>query len=240
MARNRALGSPFQVETVSDSFDADRGVDMYAINAEVGTPVTATLNPYAAGGDQVVIQDVANNAGTQPITVVPGDGQTILSGFGSSLSLSTNGAGVLLTFIKELNGWVPELFGGGGGGTPTTPGLNIVRVNTGGTGGAQASPYTAKAFDWVICDASAGPIVVNLPALTSGQWVSVAQDGGTAFNDTITINPASGDLDQPVPNNGTFVSSLVFGPGTRWTPPDAVDMRVQYYNGGSPGGLLLE
>lgn len=114
--------------------------------------------------------------------------------------------------------------------------FNVVRVNFGGTGGAQASPYAAKPQDFVIADSSAGAIVINYPLLTQGQWVSVMQDSATAFTNTITCNPHAGDLDQPPPDNGTFVASFVMGPATPWT---AKGMRVQHFNGGSAGGLLL-
>lgn len=117
--------------------------------------------------------------------------------------------------------------------------LSIVRVNATGASGAQASPYAAKVYDTVIVDASLGPVVVNLPALTLGQWVRVQQDSGTALTSTITVNPSSGNLDQPPPDNGTFVASFVYGPATSWTTPSALGMDLTWFDGGSASGLLL-
>jgi hypothetical protein len=119
--------------------------------------------------------------------------------------------------------------------------MNVVRVNSGGTGGARPSPYNANPFDSVVVDTSTGNVVVNLPTLATGQFVQVAQDSNTSFTTyTITVNPpASGHLDQPPPSNGTFVTSFVFGPGTTWTAPSALGMDLLWYNGGSAGGYLL-
>lgn len=64
MGRNRALGSPYQTETVTEDFTTNHSVDAYLVDA---VPLVVTLDPYAVNFDQVVIQDVTNTAGTHPI-----------------------------------------------------------------------------------------------------------------------------------------------------------------------------
>lgn len=126
-------------------------------------------------------------------------------------------------------------------GQPGTSGVpvNIVRVNFAGTGGAMASPYTAKPGDFVMVDASGGAIVVNLPTLTKGGLsVDVEQDSSTAFSNTITVNgPAAVSIDQPVPLDGTYVSAFVFGPGQ--TVGAALGQHYSWFNGGNAGGYSL-
>jgi hypothetical protein len=107
MGRNRALGTPFEVQTVTASFTTRAHVDMYVVDATLGSPVTANLDPGAFAGDQVIVQDVAQNAGTQPITVSPSPGQVIVGSSGS-YSVNTDGGGVLLTYDVDINGWVPQ------------------------------------------------------------------------------------------------------------------------------------
>ena len=112
--------------------------------------------------------------------------------------------------------------------------MNVVYV----TGPAT---ITAVPLTTYVVNASAGAVVINMPALALGQWIQVQQDSNTAFTNTITVNPpASGHLDQPPPVNGTFVTSFVFGPGTNWVTPSALGMDLTWYNGGSAGGYLLE
>jgi len=108
MGRNRALGTPFEIATISASQTTEAHVDMYAVNALSGA-VTLTLDPNAFNGDQVLIQDVANNAGTQPIVINASPGQTILDGVGDTATINTNGAGYYFTFDRELGGWAIQL-----------------------------------------------------------------------------------------------------------------------------------
>src|SRR5271157_2114186 len=111
MARNRALGSPYQTERVSADFTTQFGVDEYLIEA---VPVVVTLDPYAVNHDQVLIQDVTLQAATSPIVINASDGQTI-SGFGASLPLAVDGGSIQLTFRDHI--WVPWQSGLGGVGT---------------------------------------------------------------------------------------------------------------------------
>ena len=121
----------------------------------------------------------------------------------------------------------------GGGGAPTLGGnsspLNVVHSN--------AATITALPNTWYIIDASAGNIVVNLPALVQAQWVGIQQDSGTTFSHTITVTPASGNMDQLVPSNGSFAATFVVGNGTTWT---AQGLSFIVFNGGSASGLLLQ
>ncbi len=118
--------------------------------------------------------------------------------------------------------------------------LTIVRVNSGGTGGASASPYTATAGQTVVVDTSTGNVVVNLAALVLGQQAQVIQDSNTSLaSNTLTINGPGGVLlEQPVGPSGavppgSFASSLVLNSeaqrGSDFT----------WFNGGSAGGYLL-
>jgi hypothetical protein len=107
---------------------------------------------------------------------------------------------------------------------------------------AANSPYSAAPNTFVIVDASAGNVVVNMQALALGQAIGVAHDSNTSLAaHTITVNPSSGNLDQPPPNNGTFVASFVFGGATpTFSGPSVVGLSVIWYNGGSAGGLLRQ
>ncbi len=105
MGRNRTLGSPFEIATITSPQTTEAHVDMYAVDAALGSPVVLTLDPNAFNGDQVVVQDVGNNAGSQAIVIQASPGQTIVNGFGASISISTDGGGVQLTF--DDSGWIP-------------------------------------------------------------------------------------------------------------------------------------
>jgi hypothetical protein len=129
--------------------------------------------------------------------------------------------------------------------------LNVVRVNSGGTGGAQPSPYTASAFQTVVVDTSTGSVVINLPVLNgppNSQWVQVQQDQNTSLaTNTVTVNgPGAVLLAQPPPNNSgiaspAFISPFVFGGATAVFGGEAArGMDLTWYNGGSGGGYLLE
>jgi len=92
MSRNRTLGSPYEQQIASASFQTEPHVDRYCVEATA--PMTVTLDPNAFDGDQVVILDAAGNAGTFNITVVPGvgtiDGASVLDVNGASLEYTFN------------------------------------------------------------------------------------------------------------------------------------------------------
>ena len=113
-------------------------------------------------------------------------------------------------------------------------------MNSGGTGGAQASPYSANPGETVVIDSSTGNVVVNLPTLALGQSVETLHDQNTSLaTNTVTINaPGAANIGQPPPNNAAgFVSSYVYGgashggEGTRGTS-------IKYSNVGSAGGYV--
>jgi hypothetical protein len=124
--------------------------------------------------------------------------------------------------------------------------MTIVRVNSGGTGGAQASPYTASAYQQVVVDSSTGNVSIVLPTLTSGQWVDVQHDSNTSLaTNTVAIHGPGPDttlLAQPPPNNAAaFISPFVFGGATAVFGGEAArGMSFRYYNGGSAGGYLFK
>jgi len=109
MGRNRNVGSPYQPHVVTASFQTNHAVDRYLVNA---VPVTVTLDPYAVQGDQVVIEDITGAAASHPIVIDASAGQTILKGFGSSLSLATNYGAVELTYDSLEKGWTPLFLAG--------------------------------------------------------------------------------------------------------------------------------
>jgi len=127
MGRNRAQGSPLQItKTSATVIQTAFGIDTYYIETEVaGAAVSVTLDPNAANGDQVLIQDVSTKAATYNITIIPSEGQTI--GFGAGdLVINTNGGGFLLTYLNSDGeaAWLPtpmafsESGGGGSSGAP--------------------------------------------------------------------------------------------------------------------------
>jgi hypothetical protein len=128
VGRNRALGTPFEVQTVTSSVTTESHVDMYAVQAALGQPITVTLDPGAFHGDQVVVQDVGDNASVQPIVVQASTGQTIVNGFGASLSIQSSGGSVQLTFDEPLGGWIPQL----GTTSSSTPTFTLVATTPGG------------------------------------------------------------------------------------------------------------
>ena len=127
MGRNRTLGSPYQTQTVTSDFTTNHSVDAYMVDA---VPLVVTLDPFAANNDQVAIQDVTNAAAAHPIVINVSEGQTILNGFGDTISISTNGGSVLLTMTSD--GWAPQVLPTGGG--SGTTGATGVPGATGATG----------------------------------------------------------------------------------------------------------
>src|SRR5271169_2802079 len=117
MSRNRVLGSPYVSLVVTDDVTTDPEIDAYLVDA---VPLTITLDPNAFNGDQVVIQDITNDASSHPITILASPGQAILNGHGASIQLATNGGTVQLTFSQDEAGWVPQASGGGVGTTGAT------------------------------------------------------------------------------------------------------------------------
>ena len=99
MGRNRVVGIPLQTESVAASFTAGHSVDSYYVNTvESDGEVTVTLDPFAAHGDQVLIQDSGDNAAVHNIDIVPSGSQTIGVALASSLVINTDGGGFLLTY----------------------------------------------------------------------------------------------------------------------------------------------
>ena len=62
--------------------------------------MTITLDPTARHGDQLVVQDIANNAATQNIVINVSAGQTIAN-VGDTISITTNGGGVQLSLRRD-------------------------------------------------------------------------------------------------------------------------------------------
>lgn len=120
--------------------------------------------------------------------------------------------------------------------------VNLVRVNHGGTGGAQASPYTMQPFDYVEVDTSTGNVVLNAGTLASSQWYGFKHDANTSLSsNTLTVNGVGANLEQPLGPPGGNVP-----PGT-FAGAAAVVLNAEaergtsciWLNGGSAGGYTL-
>jgi hypothetical protein len=98
MSRNRILGSPYEQQIASASFQTEPHIDRYCVEAT--GPLTVTLDPNAFDGDQVVILDAAGNAATNNITLVAGVGSIE----GASV-ININGGSVECTFNFLLSQW---------------------------------------------------------------------------------------------------------------------------------------
>jgi hypothetical protein len=124
--------------------------------------------------------------------------------------------------------------------------MTIVRVNSGGTGGASASPYAASPYQQIDVDSSTGNVSIVLPVLTSGQWVDVQHDQATSLAvNTVSIHGPGPDttlLAQPVPNNqAAFISPFVYGGATAiFGGENARGLSLRIYNGGSANGYLTK
>jgi hypothetical protein len=125
---------------------------------------------------------------------------------------------------------------GASGITPTpyppsagTYALNGARVN------ASNTPYNASASQTLFVDASAVPIVINIPVLSLYQFVTVQQDQATALSNTITVNgPGGVELGLPSFAGGGFAAAYVIPAN-----PQFVDIGLTWANGGSPGGNYI-
>lgn len=116
MGRNRKPGSSLVVQVEDASFTTFYKTDVYAVNASVGTPVVATLDPSAVDGDQVLVCDFGENADLQAITVTPSAGQSILGAAGSA-TITTKGGGILFTFLGASQSWQMLSSGAAGSGS---------------------------------------------------------------------------------------------------------------------------
>jgi hypothetical protein len=146
--------------------------------------------------------------------------------------------------------WAGFFAGGAQGGPPPALPLwpplgthvNIVKVNSAGTGGAQASPYTMQPYDYVIADTSTGNVVLNGGSLTSGQWYAFKHSADTSLaTNTLTVNGVGANLEKPLGPPGGNVN-----PGT-FAGANAVVLAAEsergtscvWVNGGSAAGYDL-
>jgi len=136
MARNRALGAPYQTERVNADFTTEFGVDEYLVEA---VPLAVTLDPYAVNHDQVVIQDATLQAAASPISIYASANQTIV-GHGTTFQLSVNGGGVKLTFRDGL--WVVAETNVGSAGATGAIGATGTTGATGAIGATWATGAT--------------------------------------------------------------------------------------------------
>lgn len=185
----------------------------------------ATQKPYGQGGVAPAFSPTAYTLVTQNLV------NTLLFSYYSTVE-----GGVLREVPLPWVGWNLVYV------NSTGQGYGISGVPAGGPGtysliNYQKSPYNAKQGDYILCDASAGPIQINFPAeIKYGPiGISVQHDSSTALNHAITIFAfdTNQSLDQPIPNNGTYVTSLIIGPGG-YLAPDAIGMRLEWYNGCGP------
>ena len=175
MGRNRFVGAPYQPTVITESTTTQFTFDLYLVEATLGIPVTVTLDPYAVQGDQVAIQDIANNASAQGILILASEGQTILNGFGESISITTDGGGVQLTFDQALSAWVPAalIASAGSGSVDSVSGAAPITS----TGGANPIIGITPATEAAAGSMSAAD-KTKLDGITPG--AAVAQVTGTA------------------------------------------------------------
>lgn len=124
----------------------------------------------------------------------------------------------------------------GAAGPAGTGEITVVRVNNGGVGGAETSPYTAAPFETVVLDTTYGDVLVDMESLSVGEWIQIKHDDATPLaSATVTIQGPSGIyLAQPVPSNGTFQS------GYSYTGADFAGTNLTWFNAGSASGYLLD
>ena len=135
-------------------------------------PLVVTLDPFAVNNDQVLIQDITNGAAAHPIVINVSEGQTILNGFGSTISISTNGGSVLLTMTQD--GWSPQ---------PSTNGTGTTGA-TGATGGPGATGATGAG--------TTGATGVGTTGATGGPGATGATGAGTTGATGVGTTGATG------------------------------------------------
>jgi hypothetical protein len=116
MGRNRTLGSPLEIQYLTASLSTtEPHIDVYAVDAPMGSPVAVTLDASPFSGDQLLVVDIGLNAAGQPIVIQASPGQSII-GFGASVSITASGGSVQLTFSEAFDAWIPVFGGSSGGG----------------------------------------------------------------------------------------------------------------------------
>lgn len=193
-----------------------------------GSVTQALANPL--GGYTVLYYDVLIN---------PGDATESQSEFGQ-LHMTPR---VGLTQISAIPTPVP------GGPLVTVSATGLLGLNP------VASPYTLQAGQTVICNTSAGPVVVNVTAIAAGLGCTVKHDGATDLGtNTVTINaPAGAGLELVAPLNeppaDAFATQIVLGGagveptyiGGVATYPGSLSngIKLSWVNGGSDGGYSV-
>jgi len=189
MGRNRALGTPYQTETVVSDFTTGHAVDAYMVDA---VPLVVTLDPFAVNGDQVLIQDVTDSAETNPIVINTSEGQTILNGYGESISISTDGGLVLLTMTPD--GWVPQFGssrGGSGNISVVAPAYWIDSLH--GSDRNNGTNLTTPFKTWAKLLATFGTLTTLTADVGPGNAIAVTLLNDLPANDPITFNNALGN-----------------------------------------------
>lgn len=197
MGRNRAIGAPNVVSPQTVSFTTFFPVDVYPISAPNGTPVVVTLDPDAVQGDQVLLQDAAGNAGTQPIVIEASAGQTIV-GVGSSTMIAVAYGQATLTYSADLSGWLLQS-------TSTGQGSGVLDLAWVPVVAAQ-SPYTATTGRKFLVNSTAGAVRINLPALTDNSIVIVSDADGQSAEHPITVYAPAGATIEDPSNPGNYAT----------------------------------
>jgi hypothetical protein len=123
MSQNRTLGSPYEIMTMNPpapsapwGFTTNHETDLYLVNPDGLNPVTVALDPFAAPGDRVAIQDATGLSTTAyPIVIEASPGQSIALHSSGFVKIETNGISgayqALLT-MGEDNVWYAVFLGG--------------------------------------------------------------------------------------------------------------------------------
>jgi hypothetical protein len=192
-------------------------------------------------GGKIAVQSGTFAAGVKTSGALKLDAFTTGSYFSSGSGLWVDGISLTAANIDTYGGLCDPQNGnsysvpGGGGGT------NLVRVTFAGGGGSVATPYTAKPGDTVVVDSSGGAITVNIPTLGVNQFVQVNHDPNTSIaTNTVSVVGIGANIEEPVPNNGTFVGTFAFGGSTSvYSGSGIVGASFRWFNGGSAGGYQL-
>jgi hypothetical protein len=199
--------------TSTDELNATAAINStLTINA---TTKTATFTAPSTLGSAVIFTSIVGvsqlgydqNFQSQPsytttfkVNVAAGNGNDVMA-FNEGLEQNP-----IFGWIVLLNPLLRGAGGGGGGGGGT---LTIINVTAPNSGGITASiPANRR----VQVDCTLGPVVLNFVALTSGQEIDVKVLAGDPSAHNVTVNPASGTLENP-PGIGSgpesYASSVV-------------------------------
>lgn len=182
---------------------------LYVDTANTGGSVTVTVED-GSSGDYLVVVDSGGNASSNNITVQPASGN--LDG-ASDTTIDSNWGG--LKVATDGTDWYSSGGGSGGGGTS-------YRTQT--TTSQTVSIDPAK-YDLLQVDTAntGGAVTVTVQTSSEGEYITIADIGGNASANNITVEPSSGYISG---NNSEIITSnlAVMGLTT-----DGTDLFINYW-----------